>query len=85
MTSLSYLRPNHLSPFKIESIDSCLFLVWSVSSILILNLPPFKGAYEDQSFKWASKVNIMETAMAKREEREYKKAQAKANVGDQNG
>ena len=51
------------------------------------NVPPFKGTYEDQSFKWSSKANIIETAMVQREKREYKKAQAKAkaNVGGQNG
>ena len=48
---------------------------------------PFPGDYGQQPQRWINKVNIIKTAMAKREEREYKKAQAqaKANVGGQNG
>ena len=48
---------------------------------------PFLGGYGQQPQRWINKVNIIKTAMAKREEREYKKAEqkAKANVGGQNG
>ena len=48
---------------------------------------PFPGSYKEQPARWVHKVNIIETAIAKREEREYKKAQAKAksNVGGRNG
>ena len=48
---------------------------------------PFQGDYGMQPHRWINKVNIIKTAMAKREEREYKKAQAKAkpDVGVQNG
>ena len=51
------------------------------------NVPPFKGAYEDQSFKWASRANIIEAAIAKREERMQKKSQREAEIkaGNTNG
>ena len=48
---------------------------------------PFPGGYGMQPQRWISKVNIIKTAMAKREEREHKKAQRKAemNKGNING
>ena len=41
---------------------------------------PFQGDYGMQPHRWINKVNIIKVAMAKREEREYKKAQRKAEV-----
>ena len=44
------------------------------------NVPPFKGSYEEQSFKWTAKINIIEVAMAKRDERIRNKAQKQAEM-----
>ena len=41
---------------------------------------PFPGGYGMQPQRWINKVNIIKNAMGKREEREYKKAQRKAEV-----
>ena len=41
---------------------------------------PFPGAYGEQPQRWINKVNIIKTAMGKREEREYKKARREAEV-----
>ena len=41
---------------------------------------PFLGDYGMQPYRWINKVNIIKTAVGKREEREYKKAQREAEV-----
>ena len=41
---------------------------------------PFPGDYGQQPQRWINKVSIIKTAMGKREEREYKKAQREAEV-----
>tara|TARA_Y100001963_G_C6654310_1_gene387266 strand:- start:201 stop:455 length:255 start_codon:yes stop_codon:yes gene_type:complete len=37
------------------------------------NIPPFKGSYEEQSFKWITKSNIIELALNKRNQDIYNK------------
>ena len=45
---------------------------------------PFPGDYGMQPQRWINKVNIIKTAMSRREEREYKKAQRKAEMNKGN-
>ena len=44
------------------------------------NVPPFPGSYESQSNRWIVKSNIIKTAMSKREQREYKRAERDAKM-----
>ena len=37
------------------------------------SVPPFLGSYGNQSYKWINKVNIIKTAMGRREDKEQKK------------
>ena len=41
---------------------------------------PFPGEYGNQPQRWINKVNVIKTAMAKREERANKKAQREAEM-----
>ena len=51
------------------------------------NISPYDGDYGMQPYRWISKVNIIKSAMGKREEREYKRAQREAEMkkGNING
>ena len=51
------------------------------------NITPFPGSYGDQPQRWMNKVNIIKTAMNKREERMQKRAQREAEMkaGESNG
>lgn len=45
------------------------------------NVPPFKGSYGDQSYKWIFKINIIDIAKHKMEEMARKKAEKQSNIG----
>tara|TARA_R100000700_G_C3115637_1_gene106767 strand:- start:27 stop:308 length:282 start_codon:yes stop_codon:yes gene_type:complete len=47
------------------------------------SVPPFKGSYEDQPYKWIQKVNIIQHAIAKRNEME--RVKIKNSIGANNG
>ena len=49
------------------------------------SIPPYPGSYGMQPLKWIEKANVIKYAIAKRDEREYRKAKMKINKGSNNG